>query len=385
MHWRQNLTRILGLVPGIFPDPVRRSRFSPGTQMRTPKKFITQLITYALAGFIPLAAHGQLVELAKDAPDSYIVVKGDTLWDISGKFLTKPWRWPEIWQLNREQIKDPHWIYPGDVIYLDRSGSSPRLRLGKPFGEGDLPTVKLTPKVRSEGIARDAITTVKASAIAHYLNRPLVVDDKGLAENPRIIGTQEGRVYLSTGDLAYVRGITDDKVTDWHVYRAAKPLLDPDTRKPIAYEALFVGSAHLTRPGDPATLRIDAASEEIGVGDRLMPAERSEAFNYVPHPPEKDVRARIISVYHGVTQVGRNSVVAINAGREQGVDPGTVLSVLELGRTVIDREDKDKAKIKLPDEPIGQLLVFRIFDKISYGLVVQASKAISLGDVVVKP
>ncbi|MBW6494593.1 MAG: LysM peptidoglycan-binding domain-containing protein [Burkholderiaceae bacterium] len=332
-----------------------------------------------------MAAHGQLVELAKDAPDSYIVVKGDTLWDISGKFLTKPWRWPEIWQLNREQIKDPHWIYPGDVIYLDRSGSSPRLRLGKPFGEGDLPTVKLTPKVRSEGIARDAITTVKASAIAHYLNRPLIVDDKGPAENPRIIGTQEGRVYLSTGDLAYVRGIADDQVTDWHVYRAAKPLLDPDTRKPIAYEALFVGSAHLTRPGDPATLRIDVASEEIGIGDRLMPAERSEAFNYVPHPPEQDVRARIISVYHGVSQVGRNSVVAINAGREQGVDPGTVLSVLELGRTVIDREDKDKARIKLPDEPIGQLLIFRIFDKISYGLVVRASKAITLGDVVVKP
>lgn len=353
--------------------------------MRTPKKFITQLFTFVLAGFIPLAASAQLVELAKDAPDSYIVVKGDTLWDISGKFLAKPWRWPEIWDLNRAQIKDPHWIYPGDVIYLDRSGSSPRLRLGKSFGEGDLPSVKLTPKVRSEAIARDAIPTVKASAIAQFLNRPLVVDDKGLAENPRIIATQEGRVYLSTGDIAYVRGIADDKVSDWHVYRPAKPLLDPDTRKPIAYEALFVGSAHLTRPGDPATLQIDAASEEVGVGDRLMPAARSEATNYVPHPPEKDIRARIISVYHGVTQVGRNSVVAINAGSEQGVDAGTVLSILELGRTVIDREDKDKVSIKLPDEPIGQLLVFRTFDKISYALVMQASKAISLGDVVVKP
>ncbi len=353
--------------------------------MRTPKKFITQLFTYALAAFIPLAANAQLVELAKDAPDSYVVVKGDTLWDIAGKFLTKPWRWPEIWELNREQIKDPHWIYPGDVIYLDRSGTSPRLRLGKPFGEGELPTVKLSPKVRSESIAQDAIPTVQASTIAQFLNRPLIVDDKGLAENPRIIGTQEGRVYLSTGDTAYARGISGDKVTEWHVYRPARPLLDPDTRKPIAYEALFVGSATMTRPGDPATLRIDAANEEIGVGDRLMPAERSEVLNYVPHPPEQDVRARIISVHRGVTQVGRNSVVAINAGREQGVDVGTVLSILELGRTVIDREDKDKARIKLPDETVGQLLIFRIFDKIAYGLVMQASKAISLGDVVVKP
>ena len=354
--------------------------------MRTPKKFITQLFTYALAGFVPLAAHGQLVELAKDAPDSYVVVKGDTLWDISGRFLAKPWRWPEIWELNREQIKDPHWIYPGDVIYLDRSGSSPRLRLGSRFGGGDLPTVKLTPQVRSEELKRDAITTVKLSAVAQFLNRPLVVDDKAMAENPRIIATQEGRVYLGAGDRAYVRGIPkDSKTTDWHVYRAAKPLLDPDTRKPIAYEALFVGSAHLTRPGDPATLRIDAANEEVGIGDRLMPAVRSDALNYVPHAPEKEVRARIVSVHHGVSQVGRNSVVAINAGSEQGVDPGTVLTILELGRTVVDRGDKDKPSIKLPDEPIGQLVVFRTFDKISYALVVQASKAITLGDVVANP
>ncbi len=353
--------------------------------MRTSKKFITQVFAFALAACLPLLAAAQLVELAKDAPDRYVVVKGDTLWDIAGKFLQKPWRWPEIWELNREQIRDPHWIYPGDIIYLDRSGANPRLRLGQPFGEGDLPTVKLQPLVRSAPIAAGAIETVRAADVAHYLNRPLIVDEKGMAENPRIVGTEEGRVYLSRGDRAYVRGIKDASVKSWHIYRQAKPLIDPDTRKTIAYEALFVGAATLVREGDPATLRIDGTNEEVGVGDRLMPAERNDVLNYVPHPPEKPVRARIISVYRGVTQVGRSNVVALNVGKEQGIEVGTVLSVLVLGNTVVDREDPKGAKIKLPDETGGQLLVFRVFDKISYGLVMQASRPISIGDVVVNP
>lgn len=353
--------------------------------MRTSKKFITQVFAFALAACLPLLAPAQGVELAKDAPDQYIVVKGDTLWDIAGKFLQKPWRWPEIWELNREQIRDPHWIYPGDVIYLDRSGAHPRLRLGKPFGDGNLPTVRLQPMVRSEAIAASAIPTVRAADVAQFLNRPLIVDERGLAEHPRIIGTEEGRVYLSRGDRAYVRGITDGSVKSWHVYRPARPLLDPDTRQPIAYEALFVGAATLVREGDPATLRIDGTSEEVGVGDRLMPARRDDVVNYVPRAPEKPVRARIVSVYRGVTQVGRNNVVALNVGSEQGVEVGSVLSVLALGRTVVDREDPKRAQIKLPDETAGQLLIFRTFDKIAYGLVMSASRPISIGDVVVNP
>jgi LysM domain len=256
------------------------------------------------------------LELAKDAPDRYVVVRGDTLWDISAKFLQKPWRWPEIWQLNREQIRDPHWIYPGNIVYLDMSSGQPRLRLGQAMsdasgsGAGTNGTVKLQPTTRADSLRDTAIPTISSSVIAAFINRPLIVTAEQLKTNPRILATQDGRVNVGPGDIAYVRGIKGEAVTDWHIYREARPILDPDTRKPIAYEALFVGSARLERSGDPATLRITGTSEEVGVGDRLIPAELGRPFNYAPHPPEQDVAGRIVSIYRGVSQVGRNSVVA---------------------------------------------------------------------------
>jgi nucleoid-associated protein YgaU len=340
----------------------------------------------------PLVAHAAEtapIEIAKDAPDKYVVVKGDTLWDISGRFLEKPWRWPEVWQLNREQIRDPHWIYPGDIVYLDTSGGSPRLRLGKAVGGGDAATGNrrdaLQPMARSQPLDRAPIPTISAAAIESFLNRPLIVDELGLLTNPRIVGTQEGRVYLGRGDLAYVRGISDPAIVDWHVYRPARPLLDPDTRKPIAYEALYVGSARLERMGDPATLRITGTSEEIGEGDRLMPAERGRIVNYAPHAPEVDIAGRIVSVYRGVAQAGRNSVVAINVGKTQGVEVGHVLSISQRGRDVRDRGAEKPVMVKLPDESTGYLLVFRVFDKIAYGLIMDASRAVSVGDNVSTP
>lgn len=326
------------------------------------------------------------LELAKDAPDRYIVVRGDTLWDISGKFLQKPWRWPEIWQLNRDQIRDPHWIYPGNIVYLDMSSGQPRLRLGQAMGDSgstSAGTVKMQPTARADSLRDSAIPTISSSVIAAFINRPLIVTAEQLKTNPRILATQDGRVNVGPGDLAYVRGIKGDGVTDWHIYREAKPILDPDTRKPIAYEALFVGSARLERVGDPATLRITGTSEEVGVGDRLIPAELGRPFNYAPHPPDQDVAGRIVSIYRGVSQVGRNSVVAVNLGAKTGLEVGNVLAIKQRGREVLDPETK--LKVRLPDEPTGYLLIFRVFDSISYGLVTAASDAVSLGDMVVNP
>ncbi len=333
------------------------------------------------------------LEISPEAPDRYVVVKGDTLWDISGRFLEKPWRWPEIWDLNRESIRDPHWIYPGDVVLLDRSGAEPRLRLARRIGTGNNAdgsagagngTVKLQPMVRSEPIERDAIPTLDTATIAPFLNRPLIVEESDLATNPRIVATQEGRVYLGRGDLAYVRSIADESQPEWHIYRKAKPILDPDTRKPIAYEALFVGGAQLERVGDPATVRLTSVTEEVGVGDRLMPAIKGKPLNFVPRAPEGPVEGRIVNVYRGVTQVGRNSVVAINRGLAAGVDEGSVLEIRQRGRTVVDRE-KDNEKVKLPDERVGHLMIFRSFENIAYGLVMEASQAISVGDAVANP
>ncbi len=358
------------------------------------KKFSTRVSALVLAAAALLAgttsAQNGPLELSKEAPDKYVVVKGDTLWDISGKFLSQPWRWPEIWALNKDQIKDPHWIYPGDIVYLDQSGDSPRLRLGRSLGQAGAGTGMggerrevMQPMTRSQPLDRSAIPTVSSAAIEAFLNRPLIVDEVGLASHPRIVGTQEGRVYLGRGDLAYVTGLKDDANTDWHIYRPSKPLLDPDTRKPIAYEALYVGTAKLERKGDPASLRIVGTSEEVGIGDRLIPAERGRIVNYAPRAPERQVGGRIVSVYRGVAQAGRNSVVAVSVGKTDGMDVGHVLSIQHRGDTVKDHETNKM--VKLPDEPIGHLLVFRVFDKISYGLIVDASTSISVGDVVATP
>ena len=347
-----------------------------------------------MAPFAPAPASAQQatppIELAPGAPDKHIVIKGDTLWDISATFLKSPWRWPEVWQLNREQIANPHLIYPGDIVYLDTTGTSPRLRLGKRIdgglaangrpGDG---VGRLEPVVRAGQLDRDAISTISSQAIEAFINRPLIVDEKGLAESPRIIATQEGRVYLGRGDRAYVRGIKEDGVTDWHVYRPAKPLLDPDTRKPLAYEALYLGTAQVVRKGDPTTIRIVGNAEEIGEGDRLVPAEPARTVNFAPRPPDRDVSGKIVSVYRGITQVGKNSVVALNVGKSQGLEVGHVLTVQLTGKLAKDRQANEM--VKLPNEPIGQLLVFRTFDNISYGLIVDATQSISVGDSVVNP
>jgi hypothetical protein len=340
------------------------------------------------AGVAGAQAAGGPLELSPDAPDQHVVVRGDTLWDISARFLKTPWRWPEVWQLNRDQIANPHLIYPGDVVYLDRSGAEPRLRLGRPVdgmasSGGNLPAARAEPMVRVAPLERSAIPTMNLAAIQVFLNRPLIVEEQGLKTNPRIMATQDGRVYLSRGDLAYVRGLADASATDWHVYRPAKPLVDPATRQPLAYEALYVGAAELVRKGDPATFRIQGTAEEVGEGDRLVPAERAQVPTVAPRPPSGPVEGRIVSVYRGVDQVGKYNVVALSVGKQQGIEVGNVLAVQMTGRDVLDRETKEM--VRLPNEPIGQLLVFRVFDRVSYGLVVAASQAISVGATVTNP
>lgn len=373
------------------------------------KKFSTQVFAAAISllACSTVTAQTAPLEVSRDAPDKYVVIKGDTLWDISGRFLQQPWRWPELWQMNRDQIRDPHLIYPGDIVYLDNSGGNPRLRLARAVGNGTngsasanangaaaggagyVSTVMLEraertqPGVRSSPMPAAPIPTIDARLIEPFLNRPLIVDEAGLVSNPRIVATQDGRVYLGKGDLAYVRGVKDESVKEWHVYRSAKPLLDPDTRKPIAWEAVFVGSAQLERGGDPATFRMQNTTEEIGPGDRLMPAERTVMANYMPRSPETPVAGRIVSVYRGVAQAGRDSVVAVNVGASNGIAVGNVLAISERPRVVRDRETRDE--IRLPGEPVGHLLIFRVFDKIAYGLIMRSSRDVAVGDGVANP
>lgn len=366
---------------------------NPSTRVRSA--LLVAALWTGLCGTAPVKAEGPAsgsapVQISPNAPERYTVVRGDTLWGIAGRFLSAPWQWPQVWQLNRDQIANPHLIYPGDVVILDRSGATPRLRLARDVGrdgsgEGaqGLPVVRLAPGVREQALPPQALPTLPAAAIEPFLNRPWVLDPAELARHPRIVGTQDGRIYLSRGDLAYARGLPADAPERWHVYRPARPLLDPSTRQPLAWETLFVGTASLKRIGDPATLRIDSNLEEIGTGDRLVPATATHLPSLAPRAPDRAIEGRILSVYRGIESVGRHSVVAISPGADAGIEVGHVLRVLGASRQVTDRDTRER--VVLPGEPIGELVVFRVFEKIAYGLVTGASQSISVGAMVATP
>lgn len=305
------------------------------------KFIITCLAVFSLSSWIACAE--EAATLQDTAPDRYIVQKGDTLWEISGKFLKEPWRWPEVWQMNKAQIKNPHLIYPGDVIVLDRHAAGARLSLlrnGKlvPRGEGraaELETVRLSPQVRVEPLQAAAIPTISPNAIAPFLSQPLVLEDDALEGAPYIAGTEEERVILGTGDVAYAVGAAAAGVTDWKIYRPGKVLVDPESGQTLGKEAIYLGEARQIKAGEPATIEIVRAPQEINVRDRLLPAASEPPLtNQVPHAPEKMINGRIISAYGGVSDAGQYATVVINRGRADGLEIGHVLAVYRKGRTV---------------------------------------------------
>jgi hypothetical protein len=319
-----------------------------------------------------------------NAPDQHRVVRGDTLWDISGKFLVHPWCWPEVWGMNREQIRNPHWIYPGQIVYFDRAAG--RLRLGKPLA-GGVSTVRLSPQVRTEGIGQDAIPSIPATAIEPFLSQPLVVEEDELKDAPRIVAASEGRVILGKNDKAYVRGDLKGG-TSFQVFRPGMPLKDPTTKAIIGYEAPYLGTVKLQRAAQAAdeahVFTVVNGKEEMGIGDRLLPMPPTPMVNYVPHPPEKQVDAQIVSIYGGVSQAGQNQIVSVNRGKADGIDPGTVLQLSRLGPIIADRTD-NKTPVKLPDQQYGNLFIFRVFNNISYGLVMQVTDTVQIGDLAKSP
>lgn len=321
------------------------------------------------------------LQLVDNPPDRHIVVKGDTLWDISGKFLKQPWRWPEIWQMNRDQIKNPHLIYPGDVVLLDMSSGSPRLRLGKKVGAS---TGKLQPTVYSKPI-QQVVPSIPPNAIEPFISQPLVIEDGELNTGVKIVAMQEDRMLVGTGDSFYASGIPDAAVEKWHVFRKGKPLKDPATGKILAYEAFFLGNARLIKPGEPALLRVSLAKEEIARGDRLIPAPEPEIISYVPHRPEQDVSARVLGIYGGLREGGANSVVALNVGKNDGMEIGHVVALYRK-RVSLDVDDSGRrTETPVPDERYGLAFVFRVFKGISYALVVESSKAVIVGDTARNP
>ncbi len=321
------------------------------------------------------------VQVKEAAPERYIVEKGDTLWGIAGKFLKEPWRWSEIWKLNQDEIKNPNLIYPGNVIVLDRSGGEARLRLLAD-------TVKLSPRIRSEATSA-AIPSIPSAIIEPFLAQPLVIEQDGLERAPRVVATEEGRVNIGAGNLAYVSGFGDSKATAWQFYRPGKALVDPETKKTLGFEAIFLGTGTVEKAGDPTSIRITSARQEISRGDRLVAIGAPQANNYLPHAPKNELSGRILAIYGGLREAGRNSIVTINRGARDGIENGHVLALYRLGNTVTDtanvRGDRVSTSVKLPDERYGLVFVFRTFDQVSYALVMESSRSVTTNDVVQKP
>jgi len=350
-----------------------------------------------------------LSELAANAPERYTIKSGDTLWAISRLYLKSPWRWPELWGMNMAEIKNPHRIYPGQVLVLERKNGLARLRLEGERASTEPPTVHVSPRTRYEMLSDSALPTLRSSIIEAFLAEPIVVDEAGLKSAARIVSALENRVLITRGDRVYARGpegspLLDDQGRDqqFRIFREATPLKDPTTGEVLGYEAQYVGKATLARSEGstevenrdgskstaivPATIDITASKEEMRVGDRLLPEPPRQLQTYTPHAPSGKVEGRIVSVYgSAVVNAAQNQVVAINRGTADGMEPGIVLAILRDGARVVDKSDDSRPLLKLPDERNGLLMVFRTFERISYALILEITDSVRVGDRLINP
>ncbi|HET9642723.1 MAG TPA: LysM peptidoglycan-binding domain-containing protein [Burkholderiaceae bacterium] len=336
-----------------------------------------------------------LSELAPNAPDSHTVVRGDTLWGISKLFLKSPWRWPELWGMNLDQIRNPHLIYPGQLLLLDKSGGRARLRVAQPT-TGVNSTVKLSPRARVQPLDDMAIAGVPMHLITPFLNEAVVLDADELATAPRIVAAQEGRVMMARGDTAYVRGDLGG-MRNFRVFRQAKPLHDPATKEVLGYEAAYVGTAEHVRDGGtvdgtdgksrivPDTFVLTTIRQEAGIGDRLAPVPSRDFSSYAPHAPAQPTAGQIVSVYGEALNAGQNQIVSLNRGKRDGMERGHVLALWRDGASAVDSTDPAHPTLKLPDERHGLLFVFQVFDRVSYALILSAQDPVKAGDRFTQP
>ena len=341
---------------------------------------------------VPASLSAATVELNPNHPERYIVQQGDTLWDISARFLRDPWYWPEIWEVN-QGIQNPHLIYPGDEIILTYEGGKPVLRVRR----DGRPTVKLSPTVRTLPGSEGAITALPLDAIKEFLNRSRVVTDSELEDAPYIVSLGEEHLVGGEGFKVYVRGLDTNATSRYGVFRRGEAYRDPDAEEEIlGYEALYVGDSVLERSGDPSTLMLTDTVREVLAGDKLFPLENEViADRLVPNVPDTPVEGKIISVIDGVTQIGQYQVVVLNLGTEDGVAPGDVMAVYQTGATIRDRfakspkirsvANRDYDLVTLPNERAGIVVIFRTFERVSYALVMKATRAMHVLDTVTNP
>jgi len=388
------------------------------------KKFSIALL-FACALSLPALgqqpAGGNVLQIRPDAPDRYVVKKGDTLWGISSMYFQEPWRWPEIWRLNKDEIRNPHLIYPGDIVLFDRTTGRLTVQQGGGGGGGG-GQGRLEPRIREERLAGEAIPSIPPNLIEPFLTRPLVIENGGLDKAPEIVATELGRYNVGQGGKVYADGISKSDERLWYVYRQGKPIVDPDTGKVLGFEAVNLGVAQVVKRGEPSTLVITSATREINRGDRLVAVGPSVVFAYIPRKPDRQIDARIARIsdaefdtrsevygdnlrgedpwaYSSVgklgtfrREAGALQIVILNKGATDGLELGNVLA---LYRSVTVSYDKSVGPfymgeprpkdVTLPEERYGLVFVFRVFQHVSFALVVQSSEPVIPRDVARTP
>jgi hypothetical protein len=336
-----------------------------------------------------------LSELAPNAPDSHTVQSGDTLWDISKMFLKSPWRWPELWGMNLDQVRNPHLIYPGQVLVLEKTGDRARLRVAQSSGGAPDNTVRLSPRVRSNLLNSGAIGSIPLHLIAPFLTEAVIFNNDELNRAPRIVAAQEGYVAMSQGQLAYVLGDVQP-ASGYRLFREPKPLYDWDSKELLGYEARYVGTAEFVRPGSsfeekgkpvivPATVAIKSVRMEVNVGDRLAPLPTRDLDAYAPHRPEAPMAGRVLQIYGEGLSAGQNQIVALNRGARDGVERGHVLALWRHGDRRVKQIDGERTTLQLPNEPNGMLFVFNVFERTSYALILSVNVPVFPGDSFTQP
>ncbi len=313
--------------------------------------------------------------LAEDAPEQYVVQRGDTLWDIAGTFLRDPWYWPEIWYVN-PQVENPHLIYPGDVLALVYIDGAPRVTVG----QGS--SYRLSPEARATPLT-EAITSVSYDSISAFLSRGVVIERDEVDSLPYIVASKGDHLIASAGNTVYVRGTSAQPGEQFNVVKVGDRLIDPDTNDLIGYQGIEIGNGSITRSGDPASLALISTKQEAKQGDRLIPTSVEIPLNFFPKAPSSNIDGQIISVVGGVTQIGQYQVVVMNRGSRHGMGVGDVLTVWQRGDTA--RDHVVGGSVRLPDEEAGTVMVFKTYDRISYGLVMEATTAIHTLDYVRNP
>ncbi len=335
------------------------------------RRFFISCLFFALS--LPVLAD---VALNPNHPQKYVVVKGDTLWDISGVFLKYPWHWPDIWQAN-PQVDNPHLIYPGDVLTLVYRDGKPMLELSRgPTG------YKMSPEVRELALEK-AIPTIPLDAISPFLSRPSVVAADVLENAPYVVSSADERLISGAGDKVYVRYVDPAEGEHYSVFRGGEEYRDPETNEILGYEAIYAGDAWLSAIAEISTAELRETTREVVIGDRLLPVVEENEFemSFYPKTPDMPLYGRIISVYDGVSQIGQYQIVVLNRGEREQVEVGHVVSIYKAGETIKDIVSPERNDVvTLPEDYAGVAMVFKTFDKVSYAIVMKAIRAIHVGD-----